>query len=62
MAFKTKRDLQEWLGHSRGTGEAYIGWDWLIMVNAAGNIVAQEPTCPDMQASFCPVVDDEEVE
>ena len=62
MEFKTKRDLEEWLGHSRGDGNAYIGWDWLIQVNAAGNIVAKHPTCEAMQASFCPIVGDEEDE
>lgn len=59
MAFKTKRDLLAWLGQGDGCGEL-IGSDWLIWVNAGGNIVAQHPTCPDLGVSFCPIADDEE--
>lgn len=58
MAFKTKRDLLEWLGEGDGTGEAYIKRDWLIWVDA-GNVVAQHPTCPAMRASY-PIADGEE--
>lgn len=61
MAFKTKRDLLEWLEQGDGTGEALIGREWLVWVNAAGNIVAQHPTCPEMGTSYCPIADDEEV-
>lgn len=62
MAFKTKRDLLEWLDQGDGCGNALIGRNWLIWVNAAGNIVAQHPTCPEMGTSFCPIADDEEDE
>lgn len=60
MAFKTKRDLEEWLGQGDGTGVCLIRSDWLVFVNAAGNIVAQHPTCPEMGTSYCPIADDEE--
>lgn len=60
MAFKTKADLLNWLSQGDGTGEALIGRDWVVWVNAGGNIVAQHPTCPEMGVSFCPIADDEE--
>lgn len=62
MAFKTVSVLQEWLSQRGSDGERLIGRDWLVWVNAGGNITAQHPACPDMAVTFCPFLDDEEDE
>ena len=59
MAFKTKRDLLEWLEQGDGCGNALIGRDWIVWVDN-GHIYARHPTCPDMGVSFCPIADEEE--
>jgi hypothetical protein len=60
MAFKTVRELREWLQQSDSDGERMIGSGWFVWVNAGGNIVVQHPTSPECGASFCPIADDEE--
>lgn len=60
MAFKTVRDLEEWLGQDDGGGNCLIGGDWTVRVTIGGNIVAEHPACPEMSVAFCPIADEED--
>ena len=60
MAFKTVRDLEEWLSLGGGEGERLVGRDWYVRVTIGGNIVAEHPTCPEMSVAFCPIADEED--
>ena len=61
MAFKTVRDLEEWLSLGGGEGERLVGRDWYVFVDVGGYIRAQHPSNPEMGVAFCPIADEEDV-